>query len=103
MQSFANGRLPAGNKETFADDMIQELADNLTAFARRAGQRGLRINFYWLSDALGEKLARAVLRRAGFRRLPDQWAIGDGDMRIENYAYPPAVADRLEGIVDWYE
>lgn len=103
MQTFANGRLPTRNKDAFDDDLIQELADKLTALARRAGQRGMRIDFEWLSDALGERLARAVLRRAGFRRLPEQWATGEGDMRVDNYSYPPAFADKLEEIVDYYE
>ncbi|KZY44797.1 hypothetical protein A3731_10350 [Roseovarius sp. HI0049] len=97
MQTFHNGRLPA-----IDDDLVQELADKLTTLARRGGGRGMRLNFEWLSDAIGPRLARAVLRRAGFRRLPETWAIGDGDTRPGRFTYPEVFAEQLEEIVDDY-
>lgn len=97
MQTFANGRLPE-----LDDDLVQELADKLTALARRGGGRGMRLSFEWLADALGPRLARAVLKRAGFRRLPEQWATGDGNTRPANYTYPEVFAEELAEIVDYY-
>src|SRR6056297_279210 len=96
MQTFANGR-PA-----LDDDLVQHLADKLSALALRGGGRGMRLTFEWLSDALGPHLARAVLRRAGFRRLPEQWAIGDGDSVPGEYTYLVTFAEELEDTVDDY-
>lgn len=96
MQTFANGRL------ALDDDLVQELADKLTALARRGGGRGMRVSFEWLSDAVGPRLTRTVLRRAGFRRLPEQWAIGDGDTRPGQFTYPEVFAEQMEEIVDGY-
>lgn len=97
MQTFHNGRLPA-----LDDNLVQELANKLTTLARRGRGRGMRLNFEWLSDALGPRLARAVLKRAGFQRLPEQWAIGDGDSRPSRFTYPEVFAEELEDIVDDY-
>lgn len=96
MQTFSNGH-PA-----LDDDLVQELANKLTTLARRGGGRGMRLNFEWLADAIGPRLARAVLRRAGFRRLPETWAIGDGDTRLGRFTYPEVFAEQLEEIVDDY-
>ncbi len=94
MQTFQNGRLP-----TFDDDLVQELADKITTLARRGGGRGMRLSFEWLSDALGPRLARAVLRRAGFRRMPEQWAIGKGDTRPDAYTFPEVFAEEMTDIL----
>src|SRR6056297_3319577 len=99
MTKFANGRTPA---PTFDDDLIQELADKIVALARRAGGRGMRLDFEWLEDAIGGRLARDVLRRAGFRRLPEQWAVGQGNSVPGEYTYLVVFAEDLEDIVDDY-
>lgn len=96
MQSFANGR-PA-----IDDDLIQEVANKVTSLARRGRGRGMRLNFEWLSDALGPRLARAVLKRAGFRRCPEQWAVGNGDSRPGEFTFPELFAEQMEEIVDDY-
>lgn len=100
MQTFANGRLP-----DFDDDMVQELADEIAKLARRGKARGMRINFEWLTDYLDGNvhLARAVLRRAGFRRCPVEYAIGGGNSRPEEFTYPEVFGERLEGILDDYD
>jgi len=96
MQTFANGH-PA-----LDDDLVQELADKLTALARRGKGRGMRLNFEWLADAIGPRLARSVLRRAGFRRCPEQWAIGAGNSRPGEFTFPDSFAEEMEEIVDDY-
>ncbi|WP_412073053.1 hypothetical protein [Tritonibacter mobilis] len=100
MQNFANGRLPK-----FDNEMVQELADVIAKTARRAGGRGMRIDFNLICDALDddEDLARAVLTRAGFKRCPEQWAIGKGNSTVGNYTYPVSFADALADILDRYE
>ncbi|MET4104079.1 hypothetical protein ABIE58_003528 [Roseovarius sp. MBR-78] len=94
MQNFANGRLP-----TFDDGLVQELVDKLTTLASRGGGRGMRVSFDWLADALGPRLARAVLKRAGFRRLPEQWAVGRGTSIPADYTFPEVFAEELEDIL----
>lgn len=99
MQTFASGRLPA-----FDDDMVQELADEIAKLARRGRGRGMRIDFGWLADTLDSpSLARAVLRRAGFRRCPAEYSIGSGNSRPEEFAYLVSFGERLEDILDEYE
>lgn len=100
MQNFANGRL-----SKFDNEMVQELADVIAKTARRAGGRGMRIDFNLICDALDddEDLARAVLTRAGFKRAPEQWAIGKGNSTVENYTYPVSFADALTDILDRHE
>ncbi|SFQ56535.1 hypothetical protein SAMN05421853_11096 [Roseivivax halotolerans] len=96
MQTFANGQPALDN------DMIQELADKLSALARRGGGRGMRVEFGWLADALGPRIARAALKRAGFRRCPETWAIGDGDTRPGRFTFPESFIEQMEEIVDDY-
>lgn len=69
MQNFANGKLPR-----FDNDMVQELADAIATLARRAGGRGMRLDFAYICAALDddEDLAEAVLARAGFKRCSEQ-------------------------------
>ena len=100
MQTFANGRLPA-----FDDDMVQELADEIIAIARRAGGRGMRLDFNFVCDALddNEDLARAVLKRAGFKPCPEQWATGKGNSEVRSYTYPPFLAERMTDILGYYD
>jgi len=98
MESFKNGRFPEYNTR-----MMEEMVSKVTSLTRRAGRRGLRIDFEWLADAIGERLARAVLRRAGFSRLPEQWAIAGGARNVDEYVFPDAFAAKLEDIVDYYQ
>lgn len=93
---FDNGRLPT---EHFDDDLVQELADKISALARRGGGRGMRVSFEWLEDAIGARLARTVLRRAGFRRLPEQWATGKGNSVPAEFTFPESFAEDLEDIL----
>ena len=110
MQNFSNGRArsapPAENAtpaDEYDDDLIQELADKIGTLARRAGGGGMRVDFDWLADALDDnELALHVLRRAGFRQMPDMWAIGRGNSTPSTYGYPPCLARELEEIVDYY-
>jgi len=100
MQTFANGHLPAD----FDDDLLQDLADEINATAQRAGRRGMRINFQFVCDALdGDgRLARAVLKRAGFKPCPELWATGMGNSEPETYTHMPSFSDRLTDILDDY-
>ena len=93
MQNFANGH-PA-----LDDDLVQTLADKLSALARRGKGRGMRVSFEWLSDAIGPHLACAVLKRAGFRRCPEQWAVGNGDSRPGEFTFPEVFAEQMEDIL----
>jgi hypothetical protein len=95
MQNFANGKTPE-----FPDELIQELADPIMTLARRAKGRGMRIDFDFVADVLGARLARAVFKRAGFRRLSEQWATGEGDARVENFTFPDTFAEGLEDVMD---
>jgi len=87
---------------TFDDDLVQALADKLSALARRGRGRGMRVSFEWLSDALGTQLARAVLKRAGFKPCPEQWAIGAGNSRPGEFTFPEVFAEQMEEVVDDY-
>lgn len=100
MQNFANGQLPR-----FDNDMVQDLADAITKLARRAGGRGMRLDFAYICAALDddEDLAEAVLARAGFKRCSEQWATGDGNSIVRNYSYPPSFADDLTEILDRHD
>lgn len=100
MQSFAQGRLPR-----FNDNMVQELADAIATLARRAGGRGMRVNFAHICAALddNEDLTEAVLTRAGFKRCPEQWATGKGNSVVSDYSYPVSFADGLTDILDRHD
>jgi hypothetical protein len=100
MQSFALGRLPR-----FDNDMVQELADAIANLARRAGGRGMRVDFARICAALddNEDLTEAVLTRAGFKRCPEQWATGKGNSTVADYTYPPSFADDLTDILDRHD
>ena len=107
MQNFHNGQLPTNRDEPartadeYDDDMIQELANKLSALVRRGGG-GLRMNFDELSYVLGDDLATHVFKRAGFHRMPETWAIGRGNGVPGDYTFYPAFARGLEEIVDDY-
>ncbi|MDD9706957.1 hypothetical protein PVW53_06645 [Seohaeicola sp. SP36] len=100
MQTFANGQLPK-----FDNDMVQELADAITKLARRAGGRGMRVNFAQICAALddNEELAAAVLNRAGFKHCPEQWATGKGNSIVSDYTYPAGFSDALTEILDRHD
>lgn len=100
MQNFANGQLPR-----FNNDMIQELADAIATLARRAGGRGMRVNFAQICAALddNEDLTEAVLTRAGFKRCPEQWATGKGNSTVGDYTFPEGFADDLTDILDRHD
>lgn len=82
----------------YDDDMTEALAAPLRKFARRAGASGLRVSLEWLREALhgDERLARKVLKRAGFRP-PEAtfFATGDGGKQLHHYTYPDALFDDL--------
>ncbi|MDE4063827.1 hypothetical protein, partial [Phaeobacter gallaeciensis] len=64
--------------------------------------RGLRISLPWLVNVLdGDgKLARHVLRRAGFSPDPATWSTGRGAAELGDFSYPPVLADNLTDVLD---
>ena len=110
MQNFHNGRTPAENAvpadvtaDEFDDDLIQELANKISTLARRAGGKGMRVDFDWLADALeDDDLAFHVLRRAGFSKMPETWELGRGNSIPGDFRFLPSLAEELEGIVADY-
>ena len=97
MQNFSNGR-----PSKFDNEMVRKLADVIANTARRAGGRGIRIDFNLICDALDddEALARVVLHRAGFERCPEQWATGKGNSLVGDHMYPASFANDLTDILD---
>lgn len=89
----------------YDNTMISELANLLRNIATKAGSRGMRISFEWVRDILDgdESLARRVLIAAGFTPpTSTEWNFGRGGSRLEQYAYPEGLADRLTEILDDY-
>jgi hypothetical protein len=90
----------------YDDTMIREMADLIRNIAPKARGRGMRIPFEWLRDILDgdERLTRRVLTAAGFMPpTSTEWTFGRGGARLEQYAYPEGLADRLTDILDDYE
>ncbi|KAA8605929.1 hypothetical protein, partial [Salipiger aestuarii] len=89
----------------YDDEMIEDLAEPLRKFARRSGGAGLRVSLEWLRDALNgdERLARKVLRRAGFHP-PEAtfFSTGEGGKQLHHFTYPEALSGDLTEIHDDY-
>ncbi|MEX5577733.1 hypothetical protein [Pseudophaeobacter sp. A-200-2] len=83
-------------------DMIDDLADLLRNEANKSRGRGLRISLPWLVNVLdGDgKLARHVLRRAGFSPDPATWSTGRGAAELGDFSYPPVLANNLTDVLD---
>ena len=87
------------------DKMICEMGALLRNIATKARGRGMRIPFEWLRDILDgdERLTRRVLTAAGFTPpTSTEWSFGRGGARLEQYAYPEGLADRLTDVLDYY-
>ena len=82
------------------NDIINDLADLLRDEASKSNGRGLRISLHWLVKVMGGdgRLARNVLRCAGFAPDPITWSVGGGAAELGNFSYPPVLANNLKEI-----
>ncbi|WP_027237200.1 hypothetical protein [Leisingera caerulea] len=88
----------------YESHMIDDLADLLLKEANKSRGRGLRISLPWLVNVLdGDgKLARHVLRRAGFSPDPATYSTGRRAAELGDFSYPPVLADNLTDVLDEY-
>lgn len=88
----------------YESHLIDDLADLLMKETNKSRGRGLRISLPWLVNALNGdgKLARHVLRRAGFSPDPMTWSTGQGAAELGDFSYPPVLGDNLTNVLGEY-